>query len=248
MKIILAGACGRMGRQIAELAAANIVCGIDVAPSPLTFPVYDSLDKVSEKADVLIDFSSASGIFERLAWCKRNSVPAVLAATGYSGDDLKAVEECSKCVPVFKSGNFSLGIALMEYVAQKSAAFLGEEFDAEIIEKHHNQKKDAPSGTALMLAESIKKGYDSNKRYVYGRHGMTDARQTEEIGIHAVRGGTIVGEHEVMFAGDDEIFSISHSARSRKIFAKGALRAAEWLISQPAGLYNMQDLLAELLK
>ena len=248
MKIILVGACGKMGRQIAELAADNIVCGIDVAPSPLAFPVYNSLDQVSEKADVLIDFSSANGLSKRLVWCKKTGIPAVLAVTGYSEDDLKAVVECAKDVPVFKTGNFSLGIALMEYVAQKAAAFLGEEFDAEIIEKHHNQKKDAPSGTALMLAESVKKGYDSNRRNVYGRQGMTGARQKDEIGIHAVRGGTIVGEHEVMFAGDDEIFTISHSARSRKIFAKGALRAAEWLISKPAGLYDMQDLLGEFVK
>ena len=248
MKIVLVGACGKMGRQIAEIARGNVACGIDIAPSSLAFPVYDSLDKVSEKADVLIDFSAANGICQRLEWCKKNHIPAVLAATGYSENDLQAVEECSRSVPVFKTGNFSLGIALMEYVAQKSAAFLGEEFDAEIIEKHHNQKKDAPSGTALMLAESVKKGFATNKRSIYGRQGMTGARQKDEIGVHAVRGGTIVGEHEVMFAGEDEIFSISHSARSRKIFAKGALRAAEWLVSQPAGLYNMQDLLSELLK
>ena len=248
MKVILVGACGKMGKQIAEIAGDQIVCGIDLAPSPLAFPIYDSFDKVTQKADVLIDFSSANGTEARLAWCKQNGVPAVLAATGYSEDDLKMIESFAKCIPVFKTGNFSLGIALAEYVSEKAAAFLGEDFDAEIIEKHHNQKKDAPSGTALMLAESVKKGFDTNKRNVCGRQGMTGARQKDEIGIHAVRGGTIVGEHEVLFAGDDEIFSISHSARSRKIFAKGALRAAEWLINQPAGLYNMHDLIAELLK
>ena len=248
MKIILVGACGKMGAQIAAIAKEQIACGIDLSSAPHPFPVYDSLDKVTQKADVLIDFSSANGILERLAWCKKNGVPAVLAATGYSEAELKGIEEFSENIPIFKTGNFSLGIALAEYVSEKAAAFLGEDFDAEIIEKHHNQKKDAPSGTALMLAESVKKGYDSNKRNVYGRQGMTGARNKEEIGIHAVRGGTIVGEHEVMFAGDDEIFSISHSARSRKIFAKGALRAAQWLISQPAGLYNMQNLLSELLK
>ena len=248
MKIILVGACGKMGAQIAELAKDNVVCGVDVNPSPLAFPVYDSLEKINEQADVVIDFSSANGISARLLWCKNHGVPAVLAATGYTEDDLNTITEYSKSLPIFKTGNFSLGIALAQYVSEKAAAFLGEDFDAEIIEKHHNQKKDSPSGTALMLAESVKKGYDSKKRFVYGRQGMTGARQKEEIGIHAVRGGTIVGEHEVIFAGDDEIFSISHSARSRKIFAKGALRAAQWLISQPAGLYDMHDLLAELLK
>ncbi|MDE6411029.1 MAG: 4-hydroxy-tetrahydrodipicolinate reductase [Clostridia bacterium] len=248
MKIILVGACGKMGAEVAKVAGEKIVCGIDLAPTALPFPVYNSIDKVKEKADVLIDFSSAKGIRERLSWCKKCGVPAVLAATGYSEEDLKAIEEFSKSVPIFKTGNFSLGIALAEYVSEKAASFLGEDFDAEIIEKHHNQKKDAPSGTALMLAESVKRGFESEKKLVYGRQGMTGAREKQEIGIHAVRGGTIVGEHEVVFAGDDEIFTISHSARSRKIFANGALRAAEWLISQPAGLYNMRDLLKELLK
>lgn len=247
MKIILVGACGKMGAEVAKITK-DVVCGIDLAPASLPFPVYDSIDKVKEKADVLIDFSSAKGISERLAWCKKNGVPAVLAATGYSEEDIKTVEEFSRSIPIFKTGNFSLGIALAEYVSEKAAAFLGEDFDAEIIEKHHNQKKDAPSGTALMLAESVKRGFESEKRFVYGRQGITGAREKQEIGIHAVRGGTIVGEHEVIFAGDDEIFTVSHSARSRKIFANGALRAAEWLLSQPAGLYNMRDLLKELLK
>lgn len=248
MKIILVGASGKMGAEVIKIAKEQIVCGIDLSPAPLPFPVYNSLEKVTEQADVLIDFSSANGIKERLVWCKQNNVPAVLAATGYSDYDLKAVEEFSKSIPVFKTGNFSLGIALAEYVSEKAAAFLGDGFDAEIIEKHHNQKKDAPSGTALMLAESVKRGYGAQKEFVCGRQGMTGARKKEEIGIHAVRGGTIVGEHEVIFAGDDEIFTISHSARSRKIFANGALRAAEWLVAQPAGLYNMRDLLKELLK
>lgn len=248
MKIILVGACGKMGAEIAKAAKQNIVCGIDLFPASLPFPVYDSIEKVKEKADVLIDFSSANGIFERLSWCKRMGVPAVLAATGYSEEDIKTVEEFSKSIPIFKTGNFSLGIALAEYVSEKAAAFLGEDFDAEIIERHHNQKKDAPSGTALMLAESVKRGFESEKHFVYGRQGMTGAREKAEIGVHAVRGGTIVGEHEIMFAGDDEIFTISHSARSRKIFAVGALRAAEWLTTQPAGLYNMRDLLKEILK
>lgn len=248
MKIILVGACGKMGAEVMRAANGNVVCGVDVSPASLPFPVYGSVEKIKEKADVLIDFSSAHGIGDRLLWCRKNRVPAVLAATGYSDDELKTVEESAEDIPVFKTGNFSLGVALAEYVSEKAAAFLGEDFDAEIIERHHNQKKDAPSGTALMLAESVKRGFDANKKFVCGRQGMTGARKKEEIGVHAVRGGTIVGEHEVMFAGDDEIFTISHSARSRKIFAKGALRAAEWLIAQPAGLYNMRDLLKELLK
>ena len=248
MKIVLVGACGKMGREIAAIAGDNIVCGIDVVPSPLAFPVYPSLEMVTQRADVLIDFSSASGIVDRLIWCSKNHVPAVLAATGFSEEEQRAIKEVSKRLPVFQTGNFSLGIALTQYVAQKAAAFLGETFDVEIIEKHHRQKKDAPSGTAVMLAQSVKNGFAANKRNVYGRQGMTGARQKDEIGIHAVRGGTVVGEHEVMFLGEDEIFTISHSAGSRRIFANGAVRAAEWLLSQPAGLYNMQNLLAELWK
>lgn len=247
MKIILVGACGKMGAEIIKAAKENIVCGIDLHSAQLPFPVYRSLEEVTEQADVLIDFSSAKGIRERLSWCKAHSVPAVLAATGYSDEDLHAVGQFSKSIPIFKTGNFSLGIALAEYVAEKAAAFLGEGFDAEIVEKHHNQKKDAPSGTALMLAESVQRGFNTDKKFVCGRNGITGARDKNEIGIHAVRGGTIVGEHEVMFAGDDEIFTISHSARSRKIFAVGALRAAEWLLKKPAGLYNMRGLLKELL-
>lgn len=248
MKILLIGACGKMGAEVARLAGDKITCGVDIATAPLSFPLYSSLKQVTEEVDVTIDFSSANGIEEKLSWCKEHSVPAVLAATGYTEADLAVIQNYSKSVPVFKTGNFSLGVALAEYVSEKAASFLGEEFDAEIIERHHNKKKDAPSGTALMLAESVKRGYATNKKFVYGRQGMTGARSKEEIGIHAVRGGTIVGEHEVIFAGEDEIFTISHSARSRKIFASGALRAAQWLTSQPAGLYDMRDLLAELLK
>ena len=142
---------------------------------------------------------------------------------------------------IFKTGNLSLGVNLLQMLVEKAAKVLGDGFDVEIIERHHNQKKDAPSGTALMLAESVKKA--GEKENVYGRHGMVGAREKSEIGIHAVRGGTIVGEHEVMFAGEDEIVTLSHSARSRKVFASGALKAASWLLSQPAGLYDMSDLL-----
>lgn len=245
MKIILVGACGKMGAEVARLAKEKIVCGVDITPAPLSFPLYNSLNQVRESADVLIDFSSANGIEERLSWCRQKNIPAVLAATGYTEMNLAAIRELAKSVPVFQTGNFSLGVALAEYLSEKAAAFLGDDFDAEIIERHHNQKKDAPSGTAIMLAESVKRGYAKNKTFVYGRHGMTGARSKDEIGIHAVRGGTIVGEHEVTFAGNDEVISITHSAGSRKIFASGALRAAEWLIKQPAGLYKMRDLLSD---
>ncbi len=244
MNILLCGCCGRMGRMVTELAEAqgeHIVCGVDVAPSPMPYPVYPSFAEVTENCDVLIDFSSAQGLEERLKFAEEHSVPVLLAATGYSDSNLELIRNYAKKIPLFKTGNLSLGVNLLQLLVEKAARVLGDGFDVEIIERHHNQKKDAPSGTALMLAESVKKA--GEKESVYGRHGMVGARDKNEIGIHAVRGGTIVGEHEVMFAGEDEIVTLSHSARSRKVFAAGALKAAAWLIGKPAGLYDMGDML-----
>lgn len=248
MKIILCGACGRMGKNVTEAAAergTTIVAGVDIVDAPLPYPLYRSLAEVNEQADVVVDFSSAAGLEEHLAYCLANKLPIVLAATGFSQDDLAKIDDAAKVIPVFKTGNFSLGINLLQMLVKKAAQVLGDDFDAEIIERHHHTKKDAPSGTALMLASSVNEGLGGGKENVYGRHGMVGERKKSEIGIHAIRGGTIVGEHEVMFAGEDEIVTLSHSARSRKVFAVGALRAAQWLIGQPAGLYDMNDLLAQ---
>ena len=247
MKIVLVGACGRMGKNVAEAAAERgiaIVAGVDIAASPLPFPLYRSLKEVNEEADALIDFSSASGLEDTLAWCEERGVPAVLAATGYTEADEKRIAEAAKKAALFQTGNLSLGVNLLQMLAKKAAQVLGGAFDAEIVERHHHFKKDAPSGTALMLAKSVNEGLGGTAEFVYGRSGMVGERKKSEIGIHAVRGGTIVGEHEVMFAGEDEIVTLSHSARSRKVFASGALKAAEWLRGKPAGLYNMDDLLA----
>lgn len=247
MKILLLGACGRMGKNVSELAENEVVCGVDRTPVPMPFPVYRRFTEVTEQVDIVIDFSSAENISERLAFCMTRHIPIVLAATGYSKADLALISGCAQKIPVFKTGNLSLGVNLLQYLAKKSAQVLGDGFDAEIIERHHMQKKDAPSGTALMLAGSVNEGFGGQKENVYGRHGIVGERQSREIGIHAVRGGTIVGEHEVMFAGEDEIITLSHSARSRKVFASGALKAAKWLLNQSAGLYNMDDLLADIL-
>lgn len=244
MNIILCGACGQMGRNVSAITS-DVVCGVDLFPAPMPFPVYGSFENIKESGDVLIDFSSAKGLEERLSYCAKHSIPAVLGSTGYSDEDLRLIDEYAKKIPLFKTGNLSLGVNLLQMLVKKAAEFLGETFDAEIVERHHNRKKDAPSGTALMLAESVNEGFGNSKRYIYGRQGDTGARKKEEIGIHAVRGGTIVGEHEVMFAGEDEIVTLSHSARSRKVFASGALKAAEWLVGKPAGLYGMNDLLAD---
>ncbi len=248
MKLILCGACGRMGKTVAAMAermGENVVCGVDISPAPAAFPVYPDLSRVCEQADALVDFSSPRGTEERLAFCQARGLPAVLGATGYSEEELRAVERAAEHMPIFRSENFSIGINLMRLLVKKAAQALGDAFDAEIVERHHALKKDAPSGTALMLAESVNEGYGGTKRNVCGREGRTDARDKREIGIHAVRGGNIVGEHEVMFAGEDEILTFSHSARSRDIFARGALIAAKWLLGRPAGLYGMDDLLAD---
>ena len=250
MKVILCGACGRMGRNVAQLCSergVTVTAGVDVAPAPMHFPVYPDFSDIREEADVVIDFSPASSVRERLDFCKARKIGIVIAGTAFSDADEALIREAADVIPVFQTGNLSVGVNLLQMLVKKAAEVLGDGFDAEIVERHHNMKKDAPSGTALMLAKSVNEGFGGSKENVYGRHGLVGARKKSEIGIHAVRGGTIVGEHEVMFAGQDEIVTLSHSARSRMVFAEGALRAAEWLTSQPAGKYDMNDLLADIL-
>ena len=250
MKVILCGACGRMGRNVAQLCSergVTVTAGVDVSPAPMPFPVYQSFAEVKEEADAVIDFSPASSVKERLDFCKARKIGIVIAGTAFSDEDEALIREAANVIPVFQTGNLSVGVNLLQMLVKKAAEVLGDAFDAEIVERHHNMKKDAPSGTALMLAKSVNEGFGGNKENVYGRHGLVGACEKREIGIHAVRGGTIVGEHEVMFAGQDEIVTLSHSARSRMVFAEGALRAAEWLTSQPAGKYDMNDLLAGVL-
>ena len=248
-RIILCGACGKMGANVLSLLEndeqATAVCGVDLFPKEIGIPVYKSFEEIKETADVIIDFSSAENVEARLAYAKAHNLGIVLASTGFTPDDLSLIDEYAKDVAIFKTANLSLGVNLMQALVKAAATVLGDNFDVEIIEKHHNLKKDAPSGTALMLADSINEAFDNKKRYVDGRSGIVGARDKAEIGMHAVRGGTIVGEHEVMFAGDDEIITISHSARSKRVFATGAIRAAKFLHGKVAGRYEMKDLLAE---
>ncbi len=248
-KILLCGACGKMGGNVLELLkedeSATAVCGVDLYPREIGIPVYNSFAWAKEKADVIIDFSSPIGLTERLEYAKANGMGVVLASTGFTAEDLALIAEYAKVVPIFKTANLSLGVNLMQALIQKAAEVLGEAYDVEIIERHHNLKKDAPSGTALMLADTLNEAYGNDMRYVNGREGIVGARTKKEIGIHAVRGGTIVGEHEVTFAGEDEIITISHSARSKRVFAVGAIRAAKFLKGKAAGMYEMKDLLAE---
>jgi 4-hydroxy-tetrahydrodipicolinate reductase len=249
VRIILCGACGKMGGNVLSLLAsdtqATAVCGVDLFPREIGIPVYKSFNDIQEQADVIIDFSSAENVRERLEYAKKNGLKIVLASTGFTAEDLQIIDEYAKDVAIFKTGNLSLGINVLQALCKAAAQILGDNFDVEIIERHHNLKKDAPSGTALMLAETVNEAFDNQKEFINGRSGIVGARQKSEIGIHAVRGGTIVGEHEVMFAGEDEIITLSHSARSKRVFAVGAIRAAKFLCDKPAGKYDMKDLLAQ---
>jgi 4-hydroxy-tetrahydrodipicolinate reductase len=249
VKIILCGACGKMGGNVLSLlendSEAQAVCGVDLYPREIGIPVYKSFAEIKEEADVIIDFSSPVGLKERLDYAKEKGLGIVLASTGFTKDDLAMVAEYAKDVAIFKTANLSLGVNLMQALCKAAAEVLGDSFDVEIVEKHHNLKKDAPSGTALMLADTVNEAFDNQKHYVNGRDGIVGAREKSEIGIHAVRGGTIVGEHEVIFAGEDEIITISHSARSKRVFAVGAIRAAKYLPKKEAGMYEMKHLLAE---
>lgn len=250
IKILVCGVAGHMGKNICELlkndAEAEAVCGVDLhTPENFSGNVYKNFSEVSEKVDAVIDFSSPACLNDEMEYCLKNNIPAVIAATGYTKEQLAYIDECAKKIAIFRTANFSVGVNLLVKLVKEAAEFLGENFDIEIVEKHHNLKKDAPSGTALMLAESANSAFDEKKPYVCGREGNVGARG-REIGMHAVRGGTIVGEHEVMFCGEDEIITLAHSARSKKVFAAGAIRAAKWIAGKPAGMYDMRDVLKNL--
>ncbi len=250
MKILLSGCCGRMGRVVTRLAEeqedAVIVAGVDVAPGDgLPYPVYATFDDVKEAADVVLDFSNASGIDGLLVYAVNRNLPVVIATTGLSQSQQQAVEAASRSIPVFASGNMSLGVNLMAALVKKAAQILGDKADIEIVEAHHNQKVDAPSGTAYMLLKAVNNGLEQDRMPEYDRHSRRQKRPKNEIGMHSLRGGTIVGEHQVIFAGQDEIVTISHSARSREIFAVGALKAAAFVVGKQPGMYDMNDLIGD---
>lgn len=247
-RIILNGCCGRMGRTIARLVDdtenIEIVAGADLYGDAYShFPVFKTLSDVKVDADVVVDFSNSDCLDTLLTFVLEKKMPVVIATTGYSDAAIAKIKAASQIIPVFFTFNMSLGVNLIIGLAQKAAAILGDDFDIEIIEKHHNMKKDAPSGTAIMLANAINSVFNDEKYYEYDRHSKRGERNKKEIGIHAVRGGTIVGEHEVIFAGHDETISIKHSAASREIFAVGAVRAAEFLKGQSPALYDMNSLI-----
>jgi len=247
MRILLCGCNGKMGRMIRACAAQRedclVVAGIDLQTEGCDFPVFSTITDCDVEADVLIDFSRPSCLADNLSYCRAHKLPAVIATTGLSPEQVADIHATAAEVPVFFSANMSVGVALLTALAQKAAAVLGTDFDIEIIEKHHNQKVDAPSGTALMLADAIKAARDCETEYVYDRHAVSQKREKQEIGISSVRGGTIVGEHDVLFAGHNEVITLSHTALSRDVFAVGALRAGLFLQGKSAGCYAMADML-----
>ena len=248
--IILCGCGGRMGKAIISSIKndCTIVAGIDINASALSaasdFPIYEKISDFPDKADVIIDFSHHSALPSLIEYAKKTKTPIVIATTGHTDEELTLIDESAKEIAIFRSGNFSLGINLLITLVKQAAKTLGSDFDVEIVEKHHNKKLDAPSGTAIMIADAIASERQESE-YVYDRHSVRKARDSKEIGIHSVRGGTIVGEHEAIFAGENEIVTISHSAASREIFATGAIRAAIYLSKKQTGLYNMTDMIEE---
>ena len=252
INVAIVGCNGKMGGFVAQAVQENTdtkaLFGVDAfGQSRYDYPVYKSFDEADEKPDVIIDFSHPSSLDGMLSYAVANGVPCVICTTGYSDEQRQQIKDASQSVAIFCSGNMSLGINLLIALCRQATKVLGGSFDIEIVEKHHNLKVDAPSGTALMLADAISETLPQEPQYVYDRHAYRKKRDKNEIGIHAVRGGTIVGEHEVIFAGHDEVITLTHQAQSKEVFAVGSVNAAVFLASQPAGIYDMSDMLSSIL-
>lgn len=246
MKVIINGYSGTMGQVLTKCVADDeeleLVAGISPKHHDVDrFNTYSSFADVKEDSDVVIDFSNPLALDGILEYCLKTKTPVVLATTGYNDEEMEKIHEAAKQIPVFLSFNMSLGVNILLKLVKEAAKNLAN-FDIEIIEKHHNKKVDSPSGTAVMIANAVKEIREQSE-FIYGRHGRTGKRQQNEVGIHAVRGGTIVGEHSAIFAGNDEILEINHSARSKNVFAEGAIAAAKYLVNQKPGFYNMDDML-----
>lgn len=248
IKAIINGCNGQMGqvliKEIEKDSEMTVVAGIDrsLDKHKNYFPTFKDIFDCKEQADIIIDFSNPYYLPGLLDYGIEHNVALVIATTGFSAHDLNDIKEASKKIPIFYSANMSLGINVLISLVKKAAAILKDSFDIEIIEKHHNKKIDAPSGTAYMIANEINQSLNNSKEYVFGRYTKKDKRRDKEIGVHAVRGGTIVGEHEVIFAGQEEVLEIKHTAASKSIFAIGAINAGKFLASKSNGLYNMQNL------
>lgn len=247
IKIMMHGCNGKMGRMITEIVKndenAVITAGVDTyTETPNDYPVFDSVKKCTEDADVVIDFSNAGAVDSLLDYCVDKKLPVVLCTTGLSEEQLAKAEKAAEKTAVLKSANMSLGINLLLKLLKDAAKVLAPAgYDIELVEKHHNQKLDAPSGTALALADSVNEALGNEYHYVYDRSTVRQKRDAKEIGISALRGGTIVGEHEVIFAGTDEVIEFKHTAYSRSVFGKGAVEAAKFLAGKESGMYDMSD-------
>jgi len=250
IKIILHGCMGNLSRAIRKLAENHtdyeIVCGVDVVGSGngLTFPIYSDISLCDQKADVIIDCSIVEAVPAVLEFAVEKQIPLVLCTTGLTKELMNNVAKASQKIAILQSPNMSIGVNLLVNLVQRAAKLL-DGFDVEIIEKHHKLKVDAPSGTALALADAINKSLDGQMEYIYDRSKERKKRDSKEIGIHALRGGTIVGDHSVVFAGIDEVIEFNHQALSKEVFAVGALRAARFMIKKPVGFYTMQNLMDE---
>ena len=249
VKVILNGANGAMGKVVADLISADpdmeVVVGVDRrSDMDAAFPIMDNINKVNVAADVVIDFSSVEAADELLDFIEQKKIPAVICTTGLSDTQIDRINKLSAVSPILRSANMSLGINILSKVLAEVAPTLKKAgFDIEIVEAHHRRKLDAPSGTALLLADSINSSMDEKLEYTYDRSDRHEPRRENEIGISSVRGGTIVGDHDVIFAGEDEVISFNHRAYSRKIFANGAIAAAKFLLGKSNGLYDMSDVI-----
>ena len=251
MNLLLIGAGGKMGRTLINCIYGNeqfeILGGVDkfAKQKDFTFPIFGSCKEIDQKVkiDCIIDFSAREAIYDYLPYAVENNIPCVIATTGYDKDQQKFISDAADKIAIFKTGNMSVGINLLLRLVKIAARTLGQNADVEIVETHHNQKVDAPSGTALLLADGIKESLDYDAEYVNGRCGQVGKRG-KEIGIHAVRGGTVVGKHEVSFFLNNEVITLKHEAENKSVFAYGALEAAKYLVDKPNGLYDMNDLLS----
>ena len=248
IKAILVGASGKMGGFITDCAANDseieIIAGVDKLNIGQKYPIFANFDGINTKADVIIDFSNPILLDSILGYATKTNTAVVLATTGYNDEQIAKIKAASKQIPIFFTFNMSIGVNLLCSLAKKAAKVLGSDFDVEIIEKHHNLKIDAPSGTAIMLANAVNQEFNDSYNYEYDRHSNRAKRPKNEIGIHSVRGGTIVGEHDVIFAGRDEVITLSHQATSKEVFAVGAIRAAKFISAKKPGLYDMNDILS----
>lgn len=258
MRVLLHGCNGKMGQVMARVLASQpdmqVVAGVDLDQDRYgnPFPVYRSLKEASDAietagsaADILIDFSHHTALDSLLEWGAQYKKPLLICTTGFTPEERQRMADVAKEVPILNSSNMSLGVHLLISLVEQAARALGAGFDVEIIEKHHNQKADSPSGTALMIADAVNAALGGGLTLEYGRHSKTAKRKQNEIGVHSVRGGAIVGEHDVIFAGQGEVIEISHSALSRDVFAYGAVRAARYLVGKGPGLYGMRDVIRQ---